>query len=252
MIPKTIHYCWLGKGRKSSLIRKCINSWRKVMPEWTFIEWNEENFDTESLVYVKEAIAQKKYAFATDYIRLYALYNYGGIYLDTDILLFNSLEPFRTNKMFTAHECFDSIFAMYKDSIDSAGVHVPNTPIGGFGIMSAVIGAEKGHWFIKECMDYYQNMEFKVDRLLIIDGLMASMLEKYGYRYKDELQILKDIAIYSSETFLTDARDYRGICTAIHWCSASWTHLNFRRRIIFLMPYFALKYFNIRNKFRKC
>lgn len=247
MIPKIIHFCWLGGGKKSPLIEACVNSWTKLMPDWTLMEWNESNFDTEKNRYVRDAIKNKKYAFASDYIRLYALYNYGGIYLDTDVLLLSSLESFRNNKMFTAHECFLSIFINYQNSIDSKGVHIPSMPIGGFGIMSAVIGAEKGHWFIKECLDYYQNLEFRINELLIIDGLMATMLEKYGYRYKDELQILRDIVIYPSHIFLTDKTQAMHNAVAIHWCAGSWYKLSLSKRIMFSYPLFALKYYKMKG-----
>ena len=84
-IPKTIHYCWFGKGQKSELMLKCINSWKKYLPDYEIIEWNEDNFDINSNEYVKEAYENKKYAFVTDYVRLYVLLNYGGIYMDTDV-----------------------------------------------------------------------------------------------------------------------------------------------------------------------
>ena len=84
-IPKIIHYCWFGKGKKSELIEKCIASWKKYLPDYKIIEWNESNFDINSNIYCKEAYENKKYAFVSDYVRLYAVYNYGGIYFDTDL-----------------------------------------------------------------------------------------------------------------------------------------------------------------------
>ena len=92
MIPKVIHYCWFGHNPKPELVQKCINSWKKYCPDYEIIEWNEENFDVSSNVYAKEAYQAKKWAFVTDYARLWIIYNYGGIYLDTDVELIKSLD----------------------------------------------------------------------------------------------------------------------------------------------------------------
>ena len=87
MIPKVIHYCWFGGNHKSELINKCIESWKKYCPGYEIIEWNESNFDINICEYTKQAYDAKKYAFVSDVARLYIIYNYGGIYLDTDIEL---------------------------------------------------------------------------------------------------------------------------------------------------------------------
>lgn len=85
-IPKIIHYCWFGE-KKPKNVEEFILNWKSILPEYVFIEWNESNFDINICMYVKEAYDLKKYAFVSDYARLYALYNYGGIYLDTDVEL---------------------------------------------------------------------------------------------------------------------------------------------------------------------
>ena len=94
MIPKIIHYCWFGKNPKNNLILRCIESWKKFCPNYKFVEWNESNFDVNSNLYTKQAYENKKWAFVSDYVRLYALYNYGGIYLDTDCEILQSLDIF--------------------------------------------------------------------------------------------------------------------------------------------------------------
>lgn len=104
MIPKKIHYCWFGKNKKSDLINYCIQSWEKHLYEYDIIEWNESNFDINSNVYVKEAYENGKYAFVSDYVRLYVLYNYGGIYLDTDVEVIKSLDSFLIYDAFTGYE----------------------------------------------------------------------------------------------------------------------------------------------------
>lgn len=76
-IPKKIHYCWFGRGEKPELANKCIESWKEYCPDYEIKEWNEDNFDLNSNIYVKQAYESRKYAFVTDYVRLYALYNGG-------------------------------------------------------------------------------------------------------------------------------------------------------------------------------
>ena len=92
MIPKIIHYCWFGPNEKSELELKCIDSWKKYCNEYQLIEWNEHNFDINSNPYVREAYESKRYAFVTDYVRLYALYTYGGVYMDTDVEVIKNLD----------------------------------------------------------------------------------------------------------------------------------------------------------------
>lgn len=93
MIPKKIHYCWFGRGEMPELAMKCIESWHKFMPDYEYKLWNEDNFDINCNQYVKEAYEAKKYAFVTDYVRLYALYTEGGIYMDTDVEVLKSFDP---------------------------------------------------------------------------------------------------------------------------------------------------------------
>ncbi len=78
MIPKIIHYCWFGKNQKSLLIQNCIESWKKKLSDWEFIEWNEDNFDIYKNNYVIENYNREKWAFVSDYVRLEVLYNMGG------------------------------------------------------------------------------------------------------------------------------------------------------------------------------
>lgn len=93
MIPKKIHYCWFGGKPKPAVVLKCIESWRRVMPEYEIIEWSEENFDVNSHPYTKEAYKNKKWAFVSDYVRLKILEQFGGIYFDTDMYLLKNISP---------------------------------------------------------------------------------------------------------------------------------------------------------------
>lgn len=93
-IPKVVHYCWFGRGEKPRKLQKCIKSWHKHLPEFQFVEWNEDNFDVTVNRYVQEAYEQRKYAFVSDYARLHALYSQGGIYMDTDVEVIRPLDRF--------------------------------------------------------------------------------------------------------------------------------------------------------------
>lgn len=135
-IPKIIHYCWFGRNKKSELIEKCMESWSRILPDYEIIEWNEDNFDVNICRYTKEAYERKKWAFVSDYARLYALYNYGGLYFDTDVEVLKPLDAFLHHDFFSGFESKDS----------------PITP--------AVIGAAKGNDLIKQLLDNYADRTF--------------------------------------------------------------------------------------------
>lgn len=104
MIPKIIHYVWLGHGEKSQKMKDCIESWKKYCPDYEIIEWNEENFDISYNRFTKTSYDLKQYAFTSDVIRLYALYTMGGIYLDTDVLMYKPIDEFLHDPAFTGFE----------------------------------------------------------------------------------------------------------------------------------------------------
>ncbi len=104
MIPKTIHYCWFGRGEMPQLAKDCIASWHKYMPDWKYKLWNEDTFDVNSLPYTAEAYAAKRYAFVTDYVRLYALQTEGGVYMDTDVEILKPLDDLLHLSAFTGYE----------------------------------------------------------------------------------------------------------------------------------------------------
>ena len=96
VIPKIIHYCWFGGNPKSEKIQWYIDTWSKYCPDYRIIEWNENNFDVEENIYCKEAYAARKWAFVSDYVRIKVLYEYGGIYMDTDIEVVKNLDDLVT------------------------------------------------------------------------------------------------------------------------------------------------------------
>ena len=104
MIPKVIHYCWFGRGKKSAQFQMCFDSWKKFLPEYQLKEWNEDKFDVNSVPYVKEAYENRKWSFVTDYVRLYALYHEGGVYMDCDVEVLKPLDRFLSDVAFTGYE----------------------------------------------------------------------------------------------------------------------------------------------------
>lgn len=135
MIPKIIHLCWLSGDSYPPKIAKCLKSWKKFLPDYEVILWDTNRFDLESSLWVKQAFENKKYAFAADYIRFYALYHMGGIYLDSDVEVIKSFN--------------DLLDLPYFIGAEKAG-----TP------EAAVIGAEKECDWIKQCLDYYDSRSF--------------------------------------------------------------------------------------------
>ena len=104
MIPKIIHYCWFGHGPMPELAQKCIESWHRYLPDYQYQLWNEDNFDINCNTYVKEAYEAHKYAFVTDYVRLYALFTMGGIYMDTDVEVLKPYDDLLGLTGFTGYE----------------------------------------------------------------------------------------------------------------------------------------------------
>lgn len=136
MIPKIIHFCWLSNDPFPENIQRCIDSWHKLLPDYEFIHWNFDRFPRGKSQWVDEAFDNHKYAFAADYIRLYALYNYGGIYLDTDVEVLQSFSPFLKLNTFM---CWQN---------------------GQAGLEVAAMGAEKGCLWLRDCLNYYTNRSF--------------------------------------------------------------------------------------------
>lgn len=135
MIPKIIHYCWLSGDPYPVDIQKCLDTWKKFLPDYEIWLWDTRRFDVNSTLWTRQAFESKKYAFAADYIRLYALYNYGGIYLDSDVIVYKSFNDLLGLPYFIGHD-----------------------QIGAFE--AAVIGAEKGSKWIKDIMDTYEGKSF--------------------------------------------------------------------------------------------
>lgn len=222
MIPKIIHYCWFGRGKMPELAKKCIDSWKKYLPEYEIKEWNEDNFDLSMFPYALQAYKNRKFAFVTDVVRLYALYNEGGIYMDTDVEVLKPLDRFLNHTAFSGYE-------------DDA--HIPT------GIMAA----EKDSKWAKDNLDYY------VDRDFVVNGHMdmttnvtviTNQLIDRGLKCDNTFQVFEDyITIYPKDYFCPksykDGKVYLTENThTIHHFAGSWhdTSSKFKRILSQKLP----------------
>lgn len=242
MIPKIIHYCWFGKSEYPEDIKKYIDSWKKYLPEYKFILWNEDNFDYNSVKFTKQAYESKKYAFVSDYVRLYALKEYGGIYLDTDVEIVSKLDSILKDDLVLGYEAEDG------------------------GIASCFIGANKNHKLINYLLDYYNKREFlKSDKsydmrpnTLIIEDILK---EKYNVNLDGKEKIIDDnIHLYTYDYFhpislISGKMRKTSNTKAIHWHTLSWvswkTKLIKFIRIKIFIPIFGEKVYKRIEKFRK-
>ena len=210
MIPKIIHFCWFGRGEYSDLIKKCIKSWNDVLSDYKIILWNEDNFDINSTIYTREAYEAKKYAFVSDYVRLYALLNYGGIYLDTDVEIIKNFDDFLSMPGF-------------------AGIEAGWIPACG------VLGSEKDNVIIQEFFDFYKDRSFYNDLgeydLTPNPCRFETILKKYGFKNKNEFQEVfvkgrRTFVFYKQEFFYPAKKDSSwGVSDktiAIHHYDGSW------------------------------
>ena len=175
MIPKIIHYCWFGRNPKSGMINECIQSWKNYLPDYKIIEWNEDNFNVNENLYVKQAYENQKWAFVSDYVRLWVLYNYGGIYFDTDVQCHKSMNSFLNDHAFTGYESKDHL-------------------------MSAVIGSERKNETIKYLLEYYDNKSFINDNgemdMTTNTVIITKMLGSCGFVANGKKMTVKSLTIY--------------------------------------------------------
>jgi mannosyltransferase OCH1-like enzyme len=232
-IPKTIHYCWLSGEKMPKEIIKCINSWEKIMPEYKLVLWDMNKFDVNSHPFVKEACQVKKWAFASDYIRLYALYTDGGMYFDTDVFVKKSFDTFLNNKFFTGVEYHSGFIKKGRHLLNDDGTLKDGVEFftHGIQIQAAIMGSTVGHPFLKSCMEWYDDQHFILEDGTYFDKLIspyiyAHIAAKYGFRYKNELQRLGyGITVYPNTVFAGNRSQVVSESHAVHLCKGEWRSL---------------------------
>ena len=206
LIPKIIHFCWFGHNPLPESAQKCIATWKQYCPDYEIIEWNESNYDVNCCEYVREAYEAKQWAFVSDVARLYALVNYGGVYLDTDVELTKVLDDLLSYEAFLGFEAKDRI---------------------GAGVMACM----KAHPLFAEFLNEYHNLHFvnenssynitpNVDRI-------TSACVKYGFKLDNSLQAINGLTLFPRDYFYPKDYDTRRITVtdntySIHHYDGSW------------------------------
>ena len=203
MIPKKKHFCWFGRNPKPISVEKCIKSWKKYCANYEIIEWNEENINVEMNVYTLSAYKLKKYAFLTDYLRLYIVNKYGGIYLDTDVEIIRPFDDLLNNKSFFGFE----------------NINYVNTGLG--------FGAEKENEIVKLMLEEYRDLLKKENSFLRCTELNTTALVRAGLLLNGQTQDLNGNVVFSPEYFCP--KDYwsgitriTGNTYSIHHFDATW------------------------------
>ena len=182
MIPKIIHFCWFGRGELPPLAKECIASWHQWMPDWQYKLWNEESFDVGAVPYTKEAYEAGKFAFVSDYVRLWALYNEGGLYLDVDFKVYKSFEDLLHWKSFAGFE---------------GSKHVP--------LMMGVCASEAHGEWVSEMLGAYQNRHFSLpsgkEDLTTNVQFITALMAVNGFRQDGKEQEYKDLHVFPVDYF---------------------------------------------------
>lgn len=214
-MKKIIHYCWFGHNPLPKLALRCIESWKKYLPDYEIKEWNEDNFDVNIVPYTQEAYAAKKYAFVSDYARFWILYNYGGLYFDTDVEVIRPLDDIITRGPFMGFE---------------NEIIINNVPFltvaPGLGL-----GVDSGSNLYKEVLDLYSSLHF-VNKdgslnLKTVVCYMTDLLYKHGLKNEMKIQEIDGIYIYPVDYFCPiSVKDGKLRITnntrSIHHYSQSW------------------------------
>lgn len=253
MIPKIIHYCWFGHGPLPPLAVKCIESWKKYLPEYEIKRWDESNFDIEMIAYTAEAYAARKYAFVSDYARFWILYHHGGLYFDTDVEVIKPLDDIVERGPFLGCEQA----ANPNQSPDSSGKGLWCAP--GLGM-----GATAGLKALSEIMDVYAHSHFDKPRkgkpAITVVHYTTNYLCEHGLLNSPSIQEIEGIFIYPNDFFcpihpVTKRMHITKNTRTIHHYAASWKELDtkykVKKAIRSLMPESLLLCFNKMKKRRK-
>lgn len=213
-IPKIIHYCWFGGNALPDSAIKCIESWKKYFPGYEIKEWNEKNYDVKKNRYIAEAYEAKKYAFVSDYARFDILYQYGGIYFDTDVEVIRSFEDILQKGAFMG--CEENVSIQNEHNLINPGLGM---------------AAPSGLKIYKEILEFYDNQKFvNKDGTVNLETVVTKttkILYEHGLENKNNLQEIEGITIYPQEYFNPkDSSTGELIMTenthSIHWYSMTW------------------------------
>ena len=211
MIPRIIHYCWFGRSPLPKSAQKCIESWKKYFPDYEIREWNEDNFDVNIVPYTSEAYVAQKYAFVSDYVRFWVLYQYGGVYFDTDVEVIKSMDDILGKGGFMGCE------------IDKGESFFVNPGVG--------IAVEAHHSLYKELLGMYDGLSFYLENNKInpfaIVRITTEVLLRHGLQKESCIQNVQGITVYPADYFnpLDDATGRLNITVntrSIHWYSKTW------------------------------
>ena len=205
MIPKIIHYIWLGGKELPDIAKKCIESWKKYCPDYEIKRWDETNLDLNKYKFVQDAIASKKYAFASDVLRTDILYTHGGIYFDIDVELLKPIDELLSN------DCF-------------MGFETSNLVAPGL-----VMASVKENEDLVNILKIYKNLKFDINNLLnlTVCEIFTSYYEQLGLKRENKTQQIDNTIFYSSEYFcpidvITNKKHITKNTYSIHWYNASW------------------------------
>ncbi|MDE6234859.1 MAG: glycosyl transferase [Muribaculaceae bacterium] len=224
MIPKKIHYCWFGRNPLPESALKCIASWRKYLPDYEIIEWNEDNFDVFQTQYTAQAYQAGKYAFVSDYARFKILYEHGGLYFDTDVEVIRPMDDIIANGAFMGFE------------INPCKSHTYGEVNPGVGIGSQIDNPILGELIKKYEFLQFQNNDGSFNLTTIVK-YTTDVLKGEGLSNVEGIQYLKDITIYPADYFnpyddLTGRLKKTPNTVSIHWYSKSWIKINPVRKFI--------------------
>ena len=246
MIEKVIHYCWFGKNPLPKSAIKCINSWKKFLPGYKIVEWNESNFDINLCKYTKQAHDCKQWAFVSDVARFWILYNFGGVYFDTDVELVKPIDDILSKGPFMGIELESSSTSQF---LVAPGLGMAANPGLGMAANPGLgMAANPGLGIYKEVLDYYYSANFLDQNGNIIPHtvctIVTSILVKHGLRFINDLQLIDEIYIYPSSYFCPlDYKTKQLVITddtrSIHWYSASW--FSKKQRLVSFIRFALLK-----------
>jgi len=211
MIPKIVHYCWFGGGLMPKSQKDCIKGWKKLMPDYTFMKWDESSFDLEKYPLAGCASRVKKYALASDICRYNVLSEYGGIYLDTDVEVFRRFDDFLDCDFFSAIELYDEFFSerIQEKYLNPDGTALdPTEDVPRLEILTSTMGCVPNQEMVVKIRDFYNGIPASDDYALNYrqyinnDRLVARYAAQRGFRYIDETQRFGDrMVVYGTGRF---------------------------------------------------